>query len=531
MKRFPRRLASARARLARRRSDERGAYAILVGMTLVLVIALAAIAVDIASQVDSKQRLKDTMDAAAHEAVFALSNPLNVSAVQAAAQAAAARNGHDGPLQLTFWCVVKATPDNRVDTDQIPSTCDPGKGPSYNDPGRYPGLSCDGTYCFLPCFADLGGVCNTVRVEGQRDVDYSFAPAIGYDKGSTGAVVSVACKGSCGDEVPNPMDVVIMADRTPSMEDDDRRQMVEGIRQMLTTMDPDLHYVSLGTMHKSKKPGDSGYSSSCIADNTKGQSGTQSYETAAKVGTWIPVGFRKDYVIKPANPTQPNVLNPNSDIVKALNCIYNQPNDGVHGTQLASGMKAAARFVLGYDGSNSSALGPRPGTVKKVVIFETDGSPDETWKGGPENLSTEGDVAYGWQKLTNSSSGSDTNGENGCKGFQKLADQAKDEGVTVITIGFGNANHAGCKRRDPGHDASKQVSPYVRNYLAAAASPAPDGGPSTASECRTSTQRQDENTDGDFYFCAASGSELADIFKTAISQATGTVRFLNMPRA
>ena len=48
-------------KLARRHVEERGAYAILVGMTLVLVIALAAISVDIASQVDSKQRLKDTM--------------------------------------------------------------------------------------------------------------------------------------------------------------------------------------------------------------------------------------------------------------------------------------------------------------------------------------------------------------------------------------------------------------------------------------------------------------------------------------
>jgi hypothetical protein len=207
---------------------------------------------------------------------------------------------------------------------------------------------------------------------------------------------------------------------------------------------------------------------------------------------------------------------------KALDCIYSQPNPGQYGTQLASALKAAFRHVLGLDGANPAALGPRSGEVKKVVIFETDGSPDETWRGGSTTLTSSGDVAFGFQAANG---GSDQNGVDACQGMVDVATRAKAEGVIVITIGFGRANTASCKKRA---ENETQPSPYVRDHLAAAASPAPDGSPSTASSC-DGAAKEAENTDGDYYFCADTGAELKDVFKLAIGQVTTGIRFLEMP--
>ena len=47
-------------------------------------------------------------------------------------------------------------------------------------------------------------------------VDFGFANVFGRSEGSTGSVGSAACKGSCGQEAPNPLDVVFMeAEETP----------------------------------------------------------------------------------------------------------------------------------------------------------------------------------------------------------------------------------------------------------------------------------------------------------------------------
>src|SRR5690606_2489501 len=103
----PKLLERLSTKFVRRRTEERGAYAILFSMLLVLMIALAAISVDIASQVDSKQRLKDTMDAAAHEAALSLASN-DKATIEAAANQAALRNGHSGALNFSYWCVVAA---------------------------------------------------------------------------------------------------------------------------------------------------------------------------------------------------------------------------------------------------------------------------------------------------------------------------------------------------------------------------------------------------------------------------------------
>ena len=78
-------------------------------------------------------------------------------------------------------------------------------------------------------------------------------------------------------------------------------------------------------------------------------------------------------------------------------------------------------------------------------------------------------------------------------------------------------------RQGPRSGSSKNV----RDVLAAAASPHPGtGAASTANSCSGSSAVAAENADGDYFFCAANGSELSDLFRTAISQVSKGVRLV-----
>lgn len=554
----------------RRPKDEKGAYAVLMSMMLVLVIALAAIAVDIASQVSAKQQLKDTMDAAAHAGAFKLDD--GIAAARAEITRVARANDPTANPMVDTWCVVASTgADRRVLEVQIPSTCDPGKGAPYTA-ATYPGLVCDENYCFIPCNPSLAGAkCNTVRVADEKVVPYAFAPAIGYDEGSTGAVVSVACKGPCGTEVPNPMDVVIMADRTASMEYADRQQMKSAIVASLGVMNPEMHYVAFGALHKSRTSGftpssktygpqnddfgvtggsdsssklnynghwdgtgdtngdgicrSEAFTNSAASTSTKVwqwkdskgnvvappsiSSGTA--DSTVTNGQWIVVPFANDYVSGTENP----VINTRSALVDAISCLP-QSRSGEFGTHLAGSLKGAVRYAL--DTNPNPYRAGRAAKVRKVVIFETDGMPDELVDFGNSSLTT-GDTGTGRQY---DSRGRITgNGARGCTRFKEVAERAKAQDVLIITIGFGDAATEKCNKNGTGEN--------VRDVLAAAASnPLGSSQPSRANSCRGADIAL-ENNDGDFFFCATDGSDLADIFTTALTSLNHKIKLLKMP--
>lgn len=562
----------------RRRRDERGAYAVLFSMMLVLFIALAAIAVDIASQVSSKQMLKDTMDSAAHAAAFEL--PDNAGRAAATATTMARANDRSANPVTDLWCVVASTgAAEAVNTAQIPSTCNPG-APPYTA-ANYRGLVCDEVLCFIPCRASTTTKCNTIRVADEKIVPYRFAPAIGYDEGSTGAVVSVACKGSCGTEQPNPLDIVIMADRTASMNIQNREAMKSAILRSLETMNPEMHHVAFGTLHKSRTTGFtpassfvrpdaprtptyencSGYRNGSTArtqcnnrntaltnayntqlanwesgeaafassvgwngsGDTNGdglcrteavRKGSSSAASTREVGTWMPVPFSNDYLTPGDDP----VVRTSSGLVDGVSCL-GESASGEYGTHLAGAMKGAANYVLG--GSRLPGASTRPGALRKVIIFETDGQPDEVGSAnGSTVLSSPGDV-FGGEQSSNSSS---RTGKKGCENFIDVARRAKDAGILVITIGFGDANTAGCERY-----INYTGERNVRDVLAEAASPV-GTTPSTARNCNTATNIAAENNDGDYYYCAVAGDELAEVFRTALSSLAQGITFLRMPR-
>lgn len=482
----------------RRKDDERGATAIVVSFLAIALFAAAALAVDYSSLVMERQNLHDHIDSAAHAGAFEL--PGNAAnAAQTAAQMAQDQDPTLSP-RSDLYCVVASTGEARtVNVSQIPSTCYPGPAP-YSE-SAYPGLRCNEKICAIPCKVSPSNICNTIQVTDDKVVDYGFGPVIGKPTGNTGSVATAACKGSCGDELPNPLDVVILADRTPSMEDNHREAMKLAILDTLKTMNPDLHYVSFGTIHKSK----TGITSGCITAETAKGSGAES-------GTWLPVGFSNDYVSRTGEP----VLNNSSKLVSGVSCLPASSNGG-YGTHLASPLKFAAKSLL----SGATASMPkRPGTPKKIIILETDGRPEETIKRAYSSLSTGSEIGVDYRN-----SGA---GEAGCNNLIRMAKEVKEAGITIMTIGFGGATVNKCNRPSSGSGIGSGTP--VRNVLAAAASPNPaTGAASDASDCSTTSGRAAENTDGDFFFCAASGAEMAPLFKTAISQVTSSIRLLQLP--
>lgn len=598
-----------------RKRDERGVIAILVAVLSLVILMFAAYAVDIGLQVNRKQNLSDTLDAAAQAGAFRLPG----SAIAAKADALSFATAHNatetGSLAPTvdFWCVVASKLNGGsygVDATQIPATCNPGPSPytvgaNYRTTGRP--VACSEKLCAVPCVEPVANTgsppiaCNTIRVYQGRTVPFAFAPAGGIMQGYTGDLLSVACKGSCGTINPNPLDVAVVADRTGSMSSTDVNAMINGIKGMLQQMTPSMQYVALGVIGRA--------SVATTPSSPPGTSCPSSPGTSITSGTWVPVPFSNDYL------TSAGAINaPASALVRGVNCLTTQ---SATGTALASPMKAAARYLLGYASNNLSSLPTRPIEAKKILIFETDGQPNEAPPtGGSVSLSVAGDIFSNASDYTSSgpvstgptsitettlanrttttgttyvdtynttyttttktTTNTRTGGQNACVNLNSVATNANAAGILVITIGY-NLSGKYCSASNPalpgpttsdvdGTPTVTSVSPAAaeqitngvksvkQNYtnkatvtqtatrtrnvtnwnsapdnlvnttLAAAASPV-EGVPSMANNsCSTAAQQLAENSDGDYFFCAASGTDMAPIFKTALSQATKGIK-------
>jgi hypothetical protein len=224
-------------------------------------------------------------------------------------------------------------------------------------------------------------------------------------------------------------------------------------------------------------------------------------------GSWMPLSFKNDY-LGPADSTGKRTLNSTSKLVQAINCLDDVDSTRENRlastrTSLASPLKAAARYLLGKlgDENNIAALGGgnRPGTVRKVLIFETDGEPYENATttsssaltldnktdifskytdyadlgqtsttgpvlgnavtGTPRTLSPAPpapynqsatypatyqsgsrnyaiDYKYRLNTTTNWFTRASVGGQNACENFKAVANLAKAAGILVITIGY-----------------------------------------------------------------------------------------------
>lgn len=696
-------------RLGRRGRSEGGAVAVVFAVLVVVIFGIAAVGVDLASQVNRKHLLINQLDAASTAAAASLgSDTGTIAEAVDAASTYFAENGQ-GTLDLhgvDFWCVVarKLNPDNtpfspaRVADYQIPTStqsagvCNPDAVGStttwslsdYQDrtrswDGRTFSMTCSDTLCAVPCGLsarpangwDPGSSlvnrrpvrCNTIRVGAEEDVPFSFAPVLGIDSGSTGNQVSVACAGSCGSVAPNPMDVVVVADRTLSMTEplactrtgarpcrDYRTDLVDGIKSMLQVMTPEQQYVALGALGPSEYTRSSAEARACTT-TAKGLVYPGANVTTSAGGSWVPISFKKDYLGSP-DATGRRPLSTGSKLVQAVNCLDDVDStreDRLINTRtaLASPLKAAARYLLGKPGdeNNVATLGGanRSGSVKKVIIFETDGEPYENatttnaaaltldnsseifskytdfastsqtdpspvlgtvQNGTPANVApppptasypstySSGGRSYSYtyryrtSTTTTTTTRTYTGGQKACDNFRRVADLAKQAGITVITIGYNLDGSTLCSGSNDianvpapsattgspwisdispstcrAGGAGTQASPYtVRTacaqnmtitytvpqartvtHVANGADDAPvtsvlaDASGSTeapaasSNGCASPTDISAENADEDLFFCAARGDDLAPLFITALSKVSTGVKLMTLP--
>jgi hypothetical protein len=565
--------------------DQSGAVAIMFALLAFVLMGVAALGVDFASQVKERQTLQDAMDAGAQAGAYQL--PVNATKSQTDAVKFATVTDAGATPSVTYYCVVASMASGSLwilDSSQIPSVCNPAAAKVGS---TYTGLKCNATICSIPCNPVAGDRCNTIRLADSKQVPFTFARAIGINSGGTGVVDSVACRGSCGTIPPNPMDVTVVADRTGSMSSTDVNAMITGIKSMLTVMTPTQQYVSLGTIGRAS----SSAPSSCKS----------SPSSSATTGPWVPTPFTTGYLNSAGTD-----VNTSSQLIKDINCLTTASSTG---TSLASPLKAAARYLLGASVGGSNNLSSLPtrtsGTPKKVLIFETDGQPNETAStGGSNSLSTSSDVfsnnsdyvsatssvgpvpnlvttttttGIGAAKITintnttyntttTTTSHTYDGGQNACSNLESVAANAKAAGILVVTIAF-NLSGVTCDQNNPtlptststtvdgtanvvsnvlvakirtitqtvvrtitNVDWSSPTGENVTGVLASVASPTSAGSPSANNnDCGTTAGRAAENSDGDYFFCASTGTDMAPIFKTALSQAGSGIKLIRLP--
>ncbi len=534
------------------RRGERGAVAVVVAISMIVLMASAAIGVDVARLVYERQQLQNSLDAAAAAGVMKLpDDPTN--AIKEAQKFASANmvNANLGAIvpQIALRCVTSYnTTTNSPDWATVLAVC----GISSH---TFNPLDCNESAGICSVTCTTTNKCNTIVVKYNKTVDFSFGPAIGIPTGQTGAIVSAACRGYCGTVSPNPMDVVVMADRTPSMKDGDPyntgwntptgsfANMKTGISDMLGSMNQDQQYVAFGTIaiswpstsNKVAPPSsgnaftDATYVTCTGSGNNKKCTPTWSASNKKYhfSGSWVPIGFTNKYTKTDANGV--TSLDTSTTLGKSVGQLdysddavnYPSTTDGTsksdnEGTHLASALKGAARYMLNTDPVKDAGLPKRPdeyGTPQKVIIFETDGSPSEIFNSDSSAVTLSNDLDIGYAG----------NGQKqSCDNFTSIATQAKAAGIRLIMIGVGAVNQATC-----GKSGSKNI--YVRDVLAAAASPTKAGKVSDAVDCTISGNTDKENSDGDNYFCAATSADLKSVFLAAWGSLTDKSKLMQLP--
>ena len=524
---------------------ERGAVAIVVAISMVALMGAAAIGVDIGRLVVERQQLQNSLDAAA--AAGAQQLPNFPAAAIAEAQWFASTNMEAAGLgsivpQVALRCVVAwNTVSGSPDWTTASTVC--GISSRVWDP-----LTCNEEICSIPC--TVLNRCNTIVVKYDKRVDFVFGPAIDVPTGNTGTIVSAACRGFCGKAITNPMDVVVMADRTPSMASGDVVKMKTGIKAMLATMTREQQYIAFGAIHKSVSSG------TCVSGAARGynSSAFSTNNTSGKIftGSWVPQKFSESYTTGSRDLDSLQV-NTGDDLYKAVDCLqeYNDlktyttesyylnnwpdrytnveskaypkgETANGYGTHLASALKGAARYLVGSN--NLTSLGDRTqyGKVQKVILFETDGRPEEVFLSGDGALDLTSDFDIG-----------SPNGETACSNLKKVAENIKKlpDPPLIIAIGYGNAARFTCKKNSgAAAPLYNSGSMYVRDVLASIATNKVLGTPSLADkDCTSDAGIKAENADGDYFFCASDGADLADVFVTAMGSIKGHGRLMPLP--
>ena len=486
----------------RRRGDsEHGQIVVLFALVLVVILAFAALVIDVGVLRNNRQILVNTMDAAALAGGTML--PVDGSAAPTGASPGSQYNltnalidrtvqaNYPGGLALgagytiEYKCLIGATAAGQPRLSDLPRVCDISK--SLHRSALASDFRGAGPTRVAPCHPELGDLCNAVVVTGNATTRYALAPVVGVANGNTGSVVSAACNGPCGKPPQVPVDVVLIMDRTLSMSAQDIADIQTGADALLSVFDPSLQRVALGLIGPSVPGKGTCPSGSTSPLKRQGSPANQVYGIGqspagnvdffnypADLTKWIPVGFSG------VDSTNPSVTfneaysaggttNTNSTIWKAISCIYSYTT----GTNLDTPVSMAQKYLENYG---------RPG-VKKAIILETDGTPQ----------AGDGSAHYT------------------CNASNNTATTAKAAGVEIFTIGFGITGATCPTRSGGGNRNANETTAWsgkpVSTLLASMASP-------------------DLTPDEQHWFDAPDSATLIDAFRQAAVTITKTGPYL-----
>ena len=262
-------------------------------------------------------------------------------------------------------------------------------------------------------------------------------------------------------------------------------------------MDPTLHYVAFGALHKStahldvrrpsahdrRRDGVDGrrLDPDPVQQRLQGQPRRRDHTAAAprQGGKCLPSG------------AVPNL------------------NTGSYGTHLAGGDEGRGALPARDDANNLSVAAEAPGsaeeghhlrdrrTARRVLVSGAATCPTRPATSAPDRN------AYG-----------NGNGKKGCDNFTQVADQRQGPRRRRHHHRLRRARHRAVQEAAT-TGASRRRARRVRDYLARRRRRPVTGAPSEASPLHNAAERRPRTTDGDYYFCAAQG-ELEPIFETAI---------------
>jgi hypothetical protein len=468
---------------------QEGVVAILTAILMVVLLAAVAFAIDVARIRHARQVAQASVDLGSLAGADLLPAQGAAAATVAEQEALRVALANDpsltsSQLAVTFSCVVSDPEgDGGADSLDVPLSCGPASG--VNWPG---GWTTKGQKAFHVCNPYAGDLCNAIVVVASDTVNFYFAPVIGIDQGSTGAVSSVACRGYCG-QAATPMDVMMVIDRTTSMSVADLQQAKDAANAVLQIYSPRIQHVGLTVLPYG----------GCTAVN-------QGYPNPS--ATWNMVPLNSNYRRNDGS------LNPASQLVQAIGCLQratgvtvtpspaqacrnNQPMPAANNlcggqTNLGDPMTAASNYLR---------TSGRPG-IPHVIIFMTDGEANQPMSSQP------------------------------CQYGVNAGRAAATAGNIVYTIGFGieySAPRNGVCYNDYASSYTNGPSgrgAYASTALAAMASVSIGGIAPTDNlpgGCAV-----DENEDGDNYFCTPKTEDLDKVFQTVAVASLQHSRLLDM---
>jgi len=379
--------------LRRRSAEERekGQMLVLFSLVLVVILAFAALAIDLGVLRNNRQILRNTTDAAAlaggtlmpvdgsvagaASAVATLINstiqtnypglPRSATAIGSRCVVGVDPNIAACAYTISYRCLIGADSSGPFVSRSVPVVCDPRHsllGLVPNPPGTLPPPLSPTDLTELPshftgagdtrissCNPSVGDLCNVVDVAGSSTTQYAFAPVVGIVNGNSGAVSSAACGGVCG-ALPILNDVELLIDKSGSMQTNSSNGYTR------------IYWAQLAANNlvtNLEKNGGIGATGNEVGITTF--SGT----TASSLNTWASTA---------------------AQLKTTINAITASGN-----TPTATGMKAATADLNGppgpYKTGDPGARNDVGGAVKRVVIFLSDGrpNPDQGPNGLPAN--------------------------------------------------------------------------------------------------------------------------------------------------